>query len=410
MAVSREEAEAAANKARQDHGGGGGQAGAAPNGHAAPSFEPMPLIANETFFERPPDREQLIEGLIPSRCCTGVYGHGGVSKSRLMQEAATCVATGRDYYGLPVLQAPTLCFFAEDEEEEFRRRQYWMTRRYALRPQDLPQEVFAAVACDEIPNAEIMTEDPKTGGVMLTELAHRIRVTAKQHKSRLIQLDNIALVYGANEIVRRQVTEFLRFNNRWAVEQNGAVVLIGHPALNRAEGNVFSGSTGWNNGLRNRVEICQKKVTEEGEEDTGEAKLTVSVAKSNYLPSPREVLKLHKEADGKIRLDDPAYQSAADRFEETARRQKAKDVVVSGIETLWERGLNASHSPQARDSYFARLLQGQNLTNGLSEKQLKDGLNAALEDGTLKAKQELGRNKQRHPVYGLATAGMGSIK
>lgn len=379
--------------------------GARPDGKAKALPEPMPLIANERFFERPPDREQLIEGLIPSRCCTGVYGHGGVSKSRLMQEAATCVATGRNYYGLPVLQVPTLCFFAEDEEEEFRRRQYWLNKRYNFRSEDLPQSMFAAVACDDIPNAEIMIENKDTGGVMLTELAHRIQVTAKQYKSRLIQLDNIALVYGANEIVRRQVTDFLRFNNRWAVEQNGAVVLIGHPALNRAEGNVFSGSTGWNNGLRNRVEICQKKIVTDDGEDTGKAKINVSLAKSNYLPSPRDVLKLHKEADGKIRLDDPAYQSADERFEENAKRKKEKDVVVRGVETLWERGIHVSHATRG-GNYCTRSLLENDLADGLTPEALKRGLAKALADGDLKANQPLGKTAKRETFHGLATAKM----
>ena len=55
------------------------------------------FIDPEIYQNTPPDREWVIKDWLPKGYVTALYGDGGVGKSLLVQQLATCVATGKPF-------------------------------------------------------------------------------------------------------------------------------------------------------------------------------------------------------------------------------------------------------------------------------------------------------------------------
>ena len=64
----------------------------------------------------PPERNFIVGAWLPAGCVTSPYGAGGVGKSLLAQQLATCVATGKPFCSHPVRSGPVLGLFCEDDE------------------------------------------------------------------------------------------------------------------------------------------------------------------------------------------------------------------------------------------------------------------------------------------------------
>src|SRR5262245_50311737 len=70
-----------------------------------------------------PPRQWLLPDWIPWRATTGIYGAGGIGKSLLLQQLASCSATRMRFLGHEVRHVKAMHVACEDDRDELHRRQ-----------------------------------------------------------------------------------------------------------------------------------------------------------------------------------------------------------------------------------------------------------------------------------------------
>jgi DNA replication protein DnaC len=69
-----------------------------------------------------PQRQSLVEGIIPHRDVSLLSGDGGLGKTILALMLGTSLSTRTDWLGFKTMQGPCLYYGAEDELDELHRR------------------------------------------------------------------------------------------------------------------------------------------------------------------------------------------------------------------------------------------------------------------------------------------------
>src|SRR4051794_14019064 len=99
-------------------------------------FEPIPgertevrehrrleTVCAADFEDKPvPQRQWLVDKVIPHRNVTLLSGDGGLGKTILALMLGSSLSTRTDWLGLPTIQGPCLYYGAEDEMDELHRR------------------------------------------------------------------------------------------------------------------------------------------------------------------------------------------------------------------------------------------------------------------------------------------------
>lgn len=197
-------------------------------------------------------REWEVEGWIPRGEVTLLYGDGGIGKTLLAQQYATCAASGRSWLGQITRPARVMCVFCEDNVAELHRRQIDINRSLGIGFSDLRN---MRLVSRNFQNNFITTFDRKSQTLAKTAFWHQIRDDAIAFDADVLILDTIADIYAGSEIDRVQVNDFVkRFLGGLATAIGGSVIALGHPsAAGKSSGEGTSGSTGWNNASRSRL-------------------------------------------------------------------------------------------------------------------------------------------------------------
>jgi RecA-family ATPase len=226
-----------------------------------------------------PERRFVVHGWAPYASVTVFYGDGGVGKTLLTQQLMTSATVGHAWCGLAVDRCNSLALFCEDDEDELHRRQHAINRAYGVEFSDLDgMEWISGVGEDNT----LVTFDidgiarPTAGfGVLLNR--------AIETKPGLIIIDTAADTFGGNEILRRQVRQYVgHILGKLARDTGAAVVLNAHPSRTgmSATGDMDGGSTAWSNTARTRWSLARPKVDGDEQPDTNERILTRR--KANY--------------------------------------------------------------------------------------------------------------------------------
>lgn len=258
----------------------------APASATAEAIEPLRLVSPiEWEGTEPKEREWEVEGWIPKGKVTLFYGDGGIGKTLLIHQYATCAAAGINWLGQSTRPARVICFFCEDSEEELHRRQLDINASLALTLQDLGDNL--RIAPREFMDNAFMHWDRNTGALRMQNVWAQLRDAAIAFKADVVIVDTIADVFAGSEIDRVQVNSFVKTClGRLASEINGTVIALGHPSMaGKASGTGTSGSTAWNNAVRSRLYLRYPKGTDKGNVRELEG------MKSNYGPKGN-VLKL----------------------------------------------------------------------------------------------------------------------
>ena len=236
-------------------------------------------------------------------------GHGGSGKSRLALQLAAAVASGTSDPWIPPAHkrggahtvkatsldtegASVLVASWEDEADEVHRRLYDMAKT-------LPW-----AACDQIKNrlyfADLAGSGPlwdarQVSGTGLTEVGKELRALAKRIEAQLLIIDPRAAAYAGDENHRAQVRAFISHWDRWARENECAVLLIDHLPKSAMQtgftsGVAYAGSTDWHNAARSVWTLDEKQV--------------LHCDKSNYGATPDPVKLISK--DGHAWIGEPA--------------------------------------------------------------------------------------------------------
>lgn len=326
----------------------------------------------------PPAREWVIEGWIPRGTVTTMFGAGGVGKSLLVQQLATCVNNGVRALNANVTPGPVIALLAEDDNDEVRRRQGWILKMLGRSPEASCDGLYieGRAGCD---NA-LMLSTP--AGLVQTALLEKIRQACRRLAPVLLILDNIAQLFGGKENDRFEVTSFLNVLSGLAREFNVAVLLLGHVA--KAIDSEYSGSTAWEAAVRTRLFL-------EGKSD---GVVELARKKANYASKESVTLEF---VGGAFQLIDESSGEAASQS-----AGLAIETIRAALKTFTAREIATSHQPTTR-TFLVRLASREGLLGTVKESQAIKALNLMIDRGELLVNEELGwRNKDRHVAVGVA--------
>jgi RecA-family ATPase len=233
------------------------QGPANPPAYPGPPCEPLkPESFADWSAGDPPEREWLVDGLIPMGTVTFISGDGGVGKSLLGQQLVMAAALGARWCGRPVLQTGSIALFCEDKADEIRRRAIKIAGALQVQRDD-PRLGAAEFMC-RVGAMNVMMystwRGPHHAGYRLTGLYYELRALARRRAARLVLIDSLHDVFIGNENFRPEARAFVQTLGKIADAINGAVVVLAHPSMNGLDnGTGSSGSTAWNNAVRSRL-------------------------------------------------------------------------------------------------------------------------------------------------------------
>lgn len=336
--------------------------------------KPLTVSAASLAGKPIPQREWLVEGTIPHKQVTLLYGDGGVGKSLLAMQLAVSVATGNRWVGLSVEKGKAMYLGAEDDQNEMHSRFAAILDAADMEFTDLGDLYFRSLL--EL-NSSLLVEQKKDR-VEPTALYTMIKRELESHRPRLLVLDTLANLFGGNEIDRAQVTSFGTMLKRLAMEYGCAIVLLAHPSKSGMESRRGdSGSTAWNNVARSRLYLEFARG-----EDADPRERILSLKKNNYGPLGHEYALLVE--DGVLKL-----QGAESTLDKAAMDAKAKRVFRKLLRERNEQGRYVN------DKYAASEFADDPESEGITKRKFAAAKALLFREGTIKVDvvRENGRNR-----------------
>lgn len=270
------------------------------------------LTASGFAQSEPWPRQWVADQWLPSGLATGFFGDGGLGKSLITQQLATCVVTGQSFYGLDVQRGPVMMVTCEDEPNELHWRQKAINRQLGVDMDELGKLVIAP----RLGLDSALVGFKADGGMVQTQLLRDIKQEARERRVKLLTLDNVMHLYPDNPNDNGRVTRFVAALNGLAQYVGCAVLLVGHIA--KMAGSQYSGGAAWNNAVRSRWLLDRPKAAD-GSALNADWR-TISKPKANYS-SAGDVIKLAFD-DGAFALGDFEEQTAAAKGPRLTDRQR----------------------------------------------------------------------------------------
>lgn len=238
----------------------------------------------EVLAEQEPQPPKSIMEGVPVGYATLLAGHGGVGKSAIALHLAVCIAAGLRFFGLEVARRRVFFLSCEDRESILHWR---LSRICSYLGVDLASlrgwlEIVDLVGADAI----LWDRDPRTGNT-ITPAYGRLEQRMRQHQTEVLMIDGISDTFAGNENARAEVKRFINGLVALIPPDTGAVLLVGHVSkpgsTAGADGQGYSGSTGWHNSVRARWYLYPETIAgEDGERAERTGKLIFELQKSNH--------------------------------------------------------------------------------------------------------------------------------
>lgn len=335
----------------------------------------------------PPERKWAIKGWLGFGHVTLLVGSGGIGKTLLAQQMASCLALGRPF--IDAIERPHRCLMwaCEDDHDELWRRQIALSRWCQAGLEEF-HEWLTIRPRHGMDNTLVSNE---FGKLMFSPLIARLKEEADDLDSEVVILDNVAQLYGGNENDRHSVTAFL--NALSGALPRRAILLLAHPS--RGAGSEFSGSSAWENTARTRLYLGATLPGDkvEPETDPDDKVRFLSRRKANY--SPKDFRRMVYN-EGALTPDAP---DAEGGIIGQIKAGKAERVVLAGIVKLTALGMYGSEG-QKSGNYLPKMLTEYQLSEGMTKQELGSAMRSLIVEGRLR-KAPVGKNSSRHPVMGL---------
>jgi AAA domain len=231
--------------------------------------ESVPIVlkvfkANDFAKMEAPEQEWEVPDTIPSSCVTGLCGDGAGGKSLSALQLGVAQTSGTDWFGKLPRKGKCLILSCEDGRNEVHRRIRSITVPMIGRPDFNVEDLVNLEIIDMVGEDSLLAcIDGRTHSIIPTSLYGEIvkhldgfmgPYREGSEEGRILILDTLAKVYGGDENVRMQVTQFIGFLDRLAIKYHVAIILLIHPSLaGIASGTGSSGSTGWHGSVRARM-------------------------------------------------------------------------------------------------------------------------------------------------------------
>lgn len=319
----------------------------------------------------PPPREWLLEPWLPLGTVALLSGRGGTGKSLLSQQLVTAVATGAPILGGTARQGAAVMYAGEDDADEIRRRQVAIDSALFTGGR-LPRFIESRVG-----KQSLLATFDRAGVIRPSNLWKAIKDQAIALGARLVVLDNISQMFGGDQNVGAQVSQFVKMLESLAIEGQCTVLLLGHTAKGSDD---YLGSIYWEANVRARMLM---RVREDGLRELIRPKVNYAATGATLLEYRHGVL--HQ-------VDSVGVQTDA--------VSSAKGEVLEALRVLTGRQINVSNKPQARNN-LVKVGTDQGLIR--SPRGVVDrALAALIDDGIVEPNGVLPwRDSQRHPARGL---------
>ena len=319
-----------------------------------------------------PSRRWLVPDMLPDRAVAMLSGDGGVGKSLLALQLAVAMASGTNWVGMLPELGPVLYLSAEDELDEVHRRLADIVAGQGLDFTDLADLHVASLAGRD---AVLAAPDGRSGTLAPTSLWHALDARIDAIRPRLLITDNLADVFGGNEISRPEARQFVGLLRGAAIRYDMGVLLIAHPSLaGLTSGSGSSGSTAWNNSVRARLYLDRPKGGDDADRDADARVLRTM--KANYAPTGGETRL--RWCKGVLRLDEPAA-SGLDRI---AADADAERTFLDLLGRLARQGRDVSHKPSS--SYAPAVFAKEPDNGGFQKRALERAMTALFKSGAIK--------------------------
>ena len=205
---------------------------------------------------------------------TLLIGLGGMGKTLIAQQVASCLAISRGLMGRVDRAYTTLLWACEDEHDELWRRQvdigHWL---------EVPLSAFAKrLVIQPRLGLDNTMYSVEYGKAMVTPLLEELTQQVNDYRAEVVFLDNVAQLFGGNENDRHQVTSFV--NALCGALPGKAIVLLAHPS--RQAGSEYSGSSAWENAARMRLYLGNKLPDQPQDEEPSDDVRFLAKRKANY--------------------------------------------------------------------------------------------------------------------------------
>jgi RecA-family ATPase len=222
----------------------------------APNGNPLDQLRLElsSFDTTPiPEREWGVRGRFPKRNVALLSGHGGAGKSILLLQLKVAHVLGADWLRSMPERGPAMAVNCEDEGDELARRLQPILKHHGASFSDVARDlhIFPLV---KLPNHAPLLAHVQNGIIRPTKLYTELLAKVIEVKPICIAIDNVADIFGGDEINRVQVRQFVGLMRHLAITANGYVILSAHPSLQGITSKTgLSGSTQWHNSVRARA-------------------------------------------------------------------------------------------------------------------------------------------------------------
>ncbi len=246
----------------------------------------LELVNVASLADKPiPQREWLVDDIIPMRQVTLIYGDGATGKTLIELQLSVAVATGTDWLGKLPKDGNVLILSAEDDIDETHRRLADIIEGREFSMVDLSGLTIAPLAGEDA----LLAVSGRGGVLCVTDLFAEVEATVQDIRPTLLCIDTLADTFGGDEINRAQARQFIGMLRGLAVKFNMAVVVLAHPSLSgMASGAGTSGNTAWSNSVRSRLYLEPVKSDAGMVPDDTLRRLTVK--KANYAKVGAEIM------------------------------------------------------------------------------------------------------------------------
>lgn len=337
----------------------------------------------------PPERKWAIKGWLGFGHVTLLVGPGGIGKTLLAQQMASCLALQRQF--IEPVDTPHKCLMwaCEDDHDELWRRQIAISRWCKAGLEEF-HDTLTIVPRHGLENTIVSDEFGRpTFSALLPQLAEQ----ANDLHADIVILDNAGQLYGGNENNRHAVTVFL---NALAGSLHGkAIMLLAHPS--RGLNSEFSGSSAWENVARTRLYFGANlpgapKAAEDDSEPTDDVRY-LSRRKANY--SAKDYRRM-VYADGALTPDEP---DADGGIMGQIKARNAERTLLAGLARFTAMGI-ATTDGRRSGQYLPKLISEYKIDDGVQQRELTEALRVMLLSGRL-IRALVGQNANRTKQYGL---------
>ncbi len=267
-----------------------------PPPHDQEGPDPFRPISPDLWQGRtPPRRDWMVENCFLRGTVGMISGDGGIGKSLLAQQLATCCVLERPWLGRSIVGGRALYLACEDDHDELWRRQADINRHLEVEMTDVAEAGLYLAPRVGQDNALSVLER-KEWRMRPTPLFKRMVAWCRRIGIQLVIIDTATQTFNGNQNDERQVADYITELRRLAIALQGIVLLTKHPSMTgRATGTGESGNVAWHNTCRARLYLRQDK----------DKKLVLETMKNNYSSSSGRTHLEWYQGIYKIREEDP---------------------------------------------------------------------------------------------------------